>query len=224
MAVDTLSLTEIWARVNTVIRDPAKGFVTDANVTDWVNEAQIDLAGRYRTFLVATSGTVGADNDIDLPADFLELRRVKLGAAAPFNHVEIVSDDVFDSYVDRGATPPHELGRFFYPTSAGPMAIELYPAQASTVAWTMRYYAAPDDMTAGGDISPLPARLHIKLVQYAQAQACIKMREFDQGATYLQMFEQGLPPAPGSVAPSQNVPKQMHYERGPFDHSEARHL
>lgn len=223
MAVDTLTLTEIFGRVNRVIRDPSKVYVTDADVTDWVNEAQIELAGRYRTFLVATAGTVGADNDIDLPADFLELRRLNLGTTAPFNRVELVSDDVFDSYVDQQATPDHVLGRFFYPTSAGPIAIELYPAQPSALAWTMRYYAAPDDMSAGGDISPLPAPLHVRLVRYAQAQACIKIREFDQAAAYQALFEQGLPPPPGAVQPAQSVPKTMHYQRGPFDTADARH-
>jgi hypothetical protein len=222
MAVDTLTLSEIQSRVNTVVRDPSKVFVTDANVQDWVNEAQLDLAGRYRSFLSVVSGNVAADSVVDLPTTFLELRRLRLGTTAPFDRVEIVSDDVFDSFEDRGATPMHTIGRFFFTGIV--TAIELYPIQPTTVEWIMRFYGAPDDMTGASDVSPLPARLHVKLVQYAQAQACIKIREVEQAASYMGMYEQGLPPPPGAVQPTQNVPKQMHYERGPFDHSEARHL
>lgn len=226
MAVDTLTLAEIQARVNTVVRDPSKVFVTDENVKDWVNEAQLDLASRLRVFIVENTGTVGGDADIDLPADFLEVRRLRLGSGAPFNRVEMVSDDVFDSFVDRGATPKHTIGRFHaaYISQASPGAIDLHPAPSSGTAYELRYYRSPDLLTGAGDISPLPAVLHVRLVRYAQAQACIKIREIEQAASYMGLYEQGLPPSPGSVDPHYSVPKQMHYERGPFDHSEARHL
>lgn len=220
MAVDTLTLLEIQARVNTVVRDPQKVFVTDENVKDWVNEAQLELAARFRAFTAESTGTIGVDGDVDLPADFLEVRRLRLGTVAPFDRVEMVSDNVFDDQMDAKATPAHTIGRL----APGATAIELYPVPVSTVTFFLRYYQAPDDMTISTDVSLLPAVLHPRLVRYAQAQACIKIREFDQAAAYQALFEQGLPPMPGAVLPERSVPRTMHYQRGPFDTAEARHL
>jgi len=220
MAVDTLTLQEIQARVNTVIRDPSKVFVTDENVKDWVNEAQLELAARFRSFTAESTGTVGADGDVDLPADFLEVRRLRLGAAAPFDRVEMVSDDVFNDQIDNAGVPPHSIGRL----APGNAAIEIFPVPGTSVAFALRYYQAPDDLVDPTDLSLLPAVLHTKLVRYAQAQACIKIREFDQAAAYEALFQQGLPPPPGAVRPGQSVPRTMHYQRGPFDTAEARHI
>lgn len=220
MAVDTLTLQEIQARVNTVIRDPSKVFVTDENVKDWVNEAQLELAARFRSFIAESTGTVGVDGDVDLPADFLEVRRLHLGTVVPFDRVEMVTDDVFNDQVDNTTTPSHSVGRI----APGNLAIEIYPVPGSGVAFTLRYYQAPDDLAASGDISLLPAILHTKLVRYAQAQACIKIREFDQAAAYEGLYQEGLPPPPGAVRPTQSAPRTMHYQRGPFDTAEARHI
>lgn len=226
MAVDTLTLTEIQTRVNRVLRDPNKIFVTDEDVKDWVNEAQIELASRLHLFIVENTGTVGGDGDIDVPGDFLEVRRLRLGSAAPFDRVEMVSDDVFDDHVDNQTRPAHTLGRWHaaYISQASPGAIDLYPVPASGTAYELRYYRTPDLLTNGSDISPLPAVLHVKLVRYAQSQACIKIREFDQAAAYEALFQQGLPEPGGMVDPHLSRPKTMHYQRGPFDTAEARHI
>lgn len=221
MPVDTLTLQEIQARVNTVIRDPAKGFVTDENVKDWVNEAQLQLAARFRSFITEATGSVVSDWYVTLPADFLEVRRLAINPPAPMDRVEMVSDDVFEDQIDNATTPAHPIGRLS-PTLGN--SIEIYPPPGTGVQFILRYYSAPDDMTASGDVSLLPVVLHPKLVQYAQAQACVKMREFDQGATYMAMYEQGLPPMPGAVQKAQSVPRTMHFQRGPFDTAEARHI
>jgi hypothetical protein len=60
------------ADVYVAIRDTDKQFVTSTEVKPWINQGYLDLAARLKVLRPDSTGTVGADGDVDCPADFTE--------------------------------------------------------------------------------------------------------------------------------------------------------
>lgn len=214
-----MTLTEMRDRARSVVRDTAKEFITDADLTAWINEAYLDLVTRFgllkKEFSIAmgAAGTSVVDGTVDLPADFIAMTKLRLAGETGFP----VSDDDWWMYSDGDADPSPPVFRVFNEK------LEIFPAPSTGTAIRLRYVYQPTALAASDSIPAVSEELHHLLIRYAQAQAKYKKHEFEAGDRYLQMYESGMRDArprdremPG--------PLVMTMEGGPFDHSEATHI
>ena len=188
-----LSLEELRDRVFAVLRDQSRKFIGEPAVDAWLNEAQLDLAHRQRVLRREYAGTY-VGSTIVLPKGAFEILEIEVP-----DGTEIVShhshDDVFGSH------------------------IEVYPEASSDTSYVLTYLKEPTPLTQPDHVSELPPELHPKMVKYAQAQACYKEREYQQGDRYLQMYEDGLSPHPQGRGRAIPVPVSVELEGNYFDSS-----
>lgn len=210
-----MNVTSMTSRVRSTIRDTGAAYISDAEILEWLNEANLEIAARLR--LLVEDDTEGdlteTDNYITLPANFLELIELRLGT----DDVDMVSDPVWFSWSDAGDTPERSLGRITQ------SRLYVYPTP-STWDYTIRYYRKPAALSAGADVPEIPERLHVSLVNYARAHALLAMGESSSAETYLLLFDDALPKRRGDdriwpVAPKQIVPVPNIWDSDP----DARH-
>ena len=178
-----MTLTELLARVRQEVRDDAKEMFTDDQVTDYINEAQEDLANR-QLVLTKTTASTTSDSTIPLPSDFIRPRSLRLGTTGD-DDVEFVDDDVFWTWYDAGADPGHTIA------VVHGSDIEVYPSISTSTAYSLRYFYRPADLS-GANSSDLPVELHPKLIYFAIARCYMKSREFNAADRFMQMYEVGL--------------------------------
>jgi hypothetical protein len=192
--------------VRSVVRDTAGAFISDAEITEWTNEAQLDLAARMELLQEQTTGTT-AGNTIALPSNFLDVIGLRLGTAG--DDVAFVDDATWFDFSDAGATPPVTLGRPFGNN------LELYPTPVAGTPYSLRHVRKPAVLVNDSDTPEIPEELHVRLVNYDRAHAKFKDGELQEGQTYLALYEANLPasprgrrrqfPGPLSLAPSPGV-------------------
>ena len=205
---------EMRSRVRSVVRDTAGTFVTDDDINDWLEEANIDLAARLRLLQGEDTGTT-TGNSVTLPTDFIAMHTLRLGTE---DDVMFTDDDVWTSYSDEAVSVTNTLGRIWEG------AAQLYPTPADGTAYALRYYRTPVAMSDTTD-SELPVSFHTKMVNYARAHASIKDGEQSQANMYFSLYEQGLPPVSRERERLTPGPMTMRLEPGPFDlDPEARHI
>ena len=202
-----MTFDDMQRRVYSVLRDENKEFVKDYEVEDWLNEAQLDIAQRLKLLRTETTGTVAANSKIALPSDLTEILSLRI---EDDDDVRFVDDIYYNEWKDELGTPDQTLGRIFNGY------IELYP-DVTDDDYTLRYVKSPTDLSAGSSSSALPTELHIKMVHYARAQGLWKEGEEERGDRYMQMYEQGLPPAPLGQTRLQPGPMRLEYEATPWD-------
>src|SRR5512134_3714890 len=157
----TADLTTLIARVRSVMRDTSGDFMTDTDITAWRNGAIADIASRQQRIERAVTGTT-SDNSIALPpsagTETLTVDYLSLGTEG--DEVVFVDDEIWQSYVDAGASPVFTLGRIYNEI------IYVYPTPAANTAYTLRCTSVPAQLSAGGDLHTLPLHMERKLVEY----------------------------------------------------------
>lgn len=199
------NLTALITRVRDIIEDSGGTFITDAEITRYLNEGMLDLAARLRLLQAESSGTTSGSS-ISLPADFVAAISLRLGT----DDVEFVDDDTFWMSSDDGTTPVRTLGRVFNDT------IELYPTPSTGTAYKLRYSKKPTALATGTDTPALPEELHRKLVFYAASLVRLKEEAEGHADRYMAMYEDGLP----ALSPRERIipgPITLSFVAGPFD-------
>lgn len=208
-----MHLRELRDRVFTTVRDLSREFVTNDDVDDWLNEGYFDLNARLRFLRQEATGTVTGNLTLPTSPRVLSVLSLRLGS----DDVEFVDEDVWNSYLDAGATAAHSIAYVF----EGDIYIYPSPAGAS---YTLRYVREPTILSADTDEPELPAHLQVRLIRYAQAHAFLKLDQPNEFTAYLALYEEGLPAPPGVVKPINPGPLVVSYEKGPFDLiPESRH-
>lgn len=211
-----MNLAQIRSRVRSVVRDTAGAFITDAEITEWTNEAQLDLVARMELLQKQAAG-VTAGNTIALPADLLDVISLRLGTAD--GNVAFVDTDTWFDFSDAGATPPKTLGRPFGNN------LELYPTPTTGTAYSLRYVVKPAPLVNDSDTPEIPEELHVRLVNYDRAHAKIKAAELQEGNTYMALYEAGLPSSPRGKRRQFPGPLSLAPVPGVIDEDpEARHI
>ena len=175
---------EMRSRVRSVVRDTAATFITDDDINDWLEEANLDLAVRLRLLQAEADETelTESGNAITLPADFLSPISLRLGT----DDAVFVDPETWWGYSDSGNRLTHTLARIFN------NQIELYPTPTSGFTYRLRYYRAPVSMS-DSQASELPESLHVKIVHYATARAKMKDDRADEAQFFFGLYEQNLP-------------------------------
>ena len=209
-------LSDLRARVRSIVRDADSVFITDPDIDAWLNEAQTDLAARLDINQTELTGVTAGSSLLALPTG-TEVVRVT-SFRLEDDDVEFVDADTFHAWFDSGAIPPHSIAIIF----AG--SVQTYPTPASDTAYVLRYSSVPVTMTSATTVS-LPVYLHARMIRYAEAQAYYKLNELGAGDRALAQYEDGLPGAPLGADKLTPRPFTLQFEPGPFDlDSEARHF
>jgi hypothetical protein len=217
-----LSLTEMTSRVRSVVRDADSLFITDNDITDWLNEGAGDLASRLDILRKEVTGSMSGSpgNTIALPptpTDQEPVLRITMLRLATVE-VEFVDDDTWYAYSDSGFNLPHTIGREFGGT------VYVYPTPSTGTTYSLQYSYLPQALSAGADISPLPCQFHMKLVRYAQAQAYYKLDEMGRADRAMANYEQGLPPVDLGGVKLVPGPVVLQMTPGPFDLDDEQHF
>lgn len=213
-------LDELISRVRNSLEDSAGGYITDGEITDWLNEAYLDIAARQGLLQATLSTTMGAagtsvaNGTIDLPDDFLVIIGLRLGGDT---NTRLVDDNEFWAHYDDGASPIDTLYRVYNDK------IELYPAPTSGTEVSLRYTRKPVPLSAGSDEPAIPEPEHKRMVRYAQAHGMRKEEREGLSDRYLAEYEEGLP-ALNSRARMLPGPFTLSFVPGPFDRVDSRHI
>src|SRR5437016_4086226 len=102
-------LYDLRARVRASLRDDAGGFISDTEIDQWINEGLEQVAVRSRSVRHTLAGTVGPDNKIALPFDFIEALRLEL-AGKPVD-IQTADEQWYDFADSTGG--PRTVARVF---------------------------------------------------------------------------------------------------------------
>jgi len=203
---------ELTDRVFAVLRDSERVFVLETEVGEWLNEAQLDVVARTGILKKTDTGTTTSLGTVALPTDFI--RETAFSVATTTANVnespELTNDEIFLSWKNAAATPSNTLARIFNEN------IETYPAVVSK-AYSLEYIRKPLALVVGTDVPEIPEELHIRLVNYARAQAKWKEGEQGEGDRYWALYMEGMPTAPTAQyrtrpGPFSFIPESSYWE------------
>jgi len=200
-------------RVRRVLRDADSKFITDGEIDDLLNEAQLEIATRTLAIQEETTGTLSV-YQLALPADFISVVTFRFTD----DTVEWVDNEVFNSWKDAGDTPPHTLGRIFE------SKFEFYPTPSASTAYTHRYARTPTVLDNDTDTPEVMLSFQHNMVRYAQAHCKMKDGEPGEFQAFMSMYDSGLPMTKGPSSNHRPGPITLHYEPGPFDVEDAGHI
>jgi hypothetical protein len=214
------TLTTLISRVRSVTRDTSGDFVTDTDITQWINEAITDIAARQAIVESEFSGST-SDNSIALPpsgsTETLMVETLILGDEG--DEVVFVDDEIWQAYSDSGAVPTFTLGKVFAEV------IYLYPGPTSATDYILRATHVPAPLTTGSDTHALPLHMERKITDYAKAMAFYKLDDIGRGDRHMSMYEEGLFPVATGREIARPGPMTLVPVEGPFDMDyEARHF
>jgi len=201
------TLTNLQDRVFSRLRDSERVFVTEAEVTQFLNEGFLDLNARLRLNRAAVDGTSSATGTITYPTELVEIESLWFDDTP----IQFVDDDTFDSYALAGTEP------FMYIARVSGDTIYTYPALIS-LDYTLKYVSRPAAMMSNGsDVPALQPELAMRLVWYAIAEAKWKEGEAAEAERFMQLYVEGLPGRPRGAHRMRPAPVTLIPEAGPFD-------
>jgi len=166
MASSTLTLSEIRTRIRDRLVEQDSGHFTDAQLTSIVNEAQdvfADITHCLFKYWDVTGGSVASQAEYQLPVDCLDVYEVRWGSGSaetkldPYDWEDLAN--ISATWWTSGGTPTHYfmredlLGLYPYPTGNA-TRIRIYG------------HERPDELSADGDVTPIPDRFQWALVYY----------------------------------------------------------
>jgi hypothetical protein len=177
--------SQIKNRVKRQFGDVSGAQLTDADIVDWINEAQREIYTKNNLGMtVGTVPTIIGTNEYSPPANLMRLFSVKYdgGVLAELSLQDI--DNVYPNYdknLDRG-TPSH------YWTYAD--KIILYPVPDAVKNLTIRYNRFPVDIAADDTIPlDLDLKYHNRVLDYCYAQSAQLDGDMQSYTLYIQKFE-----------------------------------
>ncbi len=217
-------LSDMISRVRSIMRDDAGIFITNQDITAWLNEGLLDLAWRTRSVQLYICGTIPAGTwQVTLPPRFQEvsLMRTQLSAqtdpSQPFQPVTFVDDDAWENWQVQQGSPPNVIARIFGPN------IEIYPAPLLPTVYDLKYVGQPLALAGPGDQTDLPQELQLKVIRYAMAMGMLKSQQYIAYEMAMQEYNEGLAPV-NPQARTMPGPLQIALVAGPFDTPDATHI
>lgn len=225
-------LSELIEEVRSEVRDTDGEWITDIDIVRWLNHAKRDIAQRLKLIshtivgtctqtpyiIYPTAESYAQTGDTDGPL-LVEIQNLIIGSRSV---VEWVDDTEFDKWKLNFVSPAGYYGRVWEDK------IEVYPAPGATTAYTLRYYAQPNqydpDAFVGTEASGIPAEFDTKLVYYACFRAKLKSEELGSADRYQAFYELGLPAHPLGKQRVNPGPINIGFKKGPFDTNDAWHF
>lgn len=154
-------------RVKRQFGDESGTQITDADILNWLNEGQKEIArqtGVLQARLVTDS--VADQSEYAIPTNFISIRRAAFNGKVLQTITLEELDTVSDTWKNQGSGYPQ---RFLVWGNT----IVLYPAPSTDVdeALEIYYIKYPDVLETPTDIPEIPTHMHHELVRFALAQA-----------------------------------------------------
>ncbi len=214
-ALSSLTLVQMRTRVRRVLRDADGSFISDGEIDDLLNEAQLEIAARTLSIQKNTTGTF-TTYQLALPADYLAVTSLRVGSE--LEDVEWVDDATWDSWSRSESDPPRSIARVFANN------FEVYPSPDSGTAYTLRYARTPTLLSGDSDVPEVVMAYQHNMIHYAQAYSKLKDGETGEHEAYLSMFRENLPETSGPTTNYKPGPFTIRFEAGPFDTPDAAHI
>lgn len=210
-------LSTLRSLVYAPLRDSDMSYVEPWWVDYLLNEAYYDLNARLRLKKLTATGTTSTTGTLAFPSDLVEIQNLWIEGISP----AFIDDDTFLSFAQSGVIPYGDNGLATTMARVNGTTIETYP-MVDSASYELEYVARPASMVSDNDT---PAYLTMELVQrivnYARAHAKFSEGESAEGASYMAMYEQGLPGSPREAFRRRVGPMSMIPEAGPFDHQDG---
>lgn len=180
--------SQIKNRVKRQFGDTAGAQILDADIVDWVNEAQREIYVQNNLGMKkGTLPTIVGTNEYAFPNDLMRLFSVKYDGSTLEELSQQDIDQVFPNYdnvLTRG-TPSH------YWTYAD--KITLYPVPDTIKNLTIFYNRFPVDIAADDSVAlDLDLKYHNRVLDYCYAQAAQLDGDAQSYALYMQRFQGGV--------------------------------
>jgi len=206
-------LVQLRARVYAPLRDSDMSYIEPWWVDQLLNEAYLDLNARLRLKKLTAVGTTSSTGTLPYPTDLVEVQNLWIEGLTP----GFVDDDTFLSFSERGAIPYGAGGEATTLARPNGDVIETFPA-VTFGDYALEYVARPAEMEAEDDVPTyLTLELVPRIVNFARAHGKFAQSEAEEGASYMAMYEQGLPGSPREAFRRRVGPMSMIPEPGPFD-------
>lgn len=186
MALHELTLGDIKRRVRSVFGDEAGALLSDDDIKDWANDAQLDLA--RKTLCLQShrqTSVVAGDGSYGLPEDFLGARRVtfdgKILEPTTLDELDLV-------HPHRDAETGTDTPTRYY-IWGGKLYVHPNPTNAGVGNLDMFYGRMPLRLENDGDQSEIPAQYRPDLERFILAKAKEKDEEFDQASVLRADYE-----------------------------------
>lgn len=160
-----MNLEEIQTRVKRQFGDDSGSQITDADITRWANDAQVEIVRLTECLQIhAETNSVADDGSYDVPTDFIRLRRVSYDGEPLLRTNLEELEGLGLSLSSTGAPTRYYLwGRKIFlhpaPSSAGSGNVDIY------------YLKRPDVLENISDVPEIPVHLHEDIVRYCLARA-----------------------------------------------------
>jgi hypothetical protein len=165
--VSLMRVSDIQTRVKREFGDEESAFISDSDILRWINDAQLDIARKTKTFEV-TSQVLSTANTAFyfLPGDFLTMSRVTFEGKT----LRFVSREELDQrYPNRDKDYPVGTPEFFH---IAKKAIYLYPAPEMTgQVLALTYKQRPTELTLTTEELSVPVEFQLEVLSYCMARA-----------------------------------------------------
>lgn len=179
-----MNVSDILFRVKTTFGDTAGVQITDANIINWINDAQRELSNKSQNLQVrATTDLIAGQMEYAKPPNCLNLRDVRISGQSLRGIVLQEADAQFPNW-DNPATWAVGDPNYFWSYSEH---IDIYPVPAATVTSgiVLYYTRTPVTVALTTDVPELDPLYHSLIVRYCMQQA-YELDENYQGANYTQ--------------------------------------
>ncbi len=178
--------SQIKLRVKRQFGDESGAQLKDADIIDWINEAQREIYTKNNLGMKkGTVATIIGTSEYAFPNDLMRLFNVKYDG----NTLQEISQQDVDEFIANydtltlgNGTPTH------YWTYAD--KITLYPVPDSVKNLTIRYNRTPSDIVADDSIPlDLDLKYHNRVLDYCHAQAAHLDNDMQKYTLFMQRFE-----------------------------------
>lgn len=168
----TLTVQEIFTRVQRSFGDEAQAQITQADLVRWINDAMREIANNNNLLQVkATANTTNGVSAYALPVGIARLYSVKFRGLA-LEAISLAQADELIGSIDLTVAQGFPVGTpSHYWIWAG--QINLYPAPDTTATTDLTlYYTRQATPVANlGDVPEVPEQYHNRIVEYCMARA-----------------------------------------------------
>ena len=186
-------------RLRLLLQEPAALYWTNAQLNQYINEAQLNVAvgavpsrvsGLEFPLLASEAFTASVvDQELySLPPNFYALRTVRMKQTSTATYQEMPQVDVEYARVHPRTSAPTAEAYFLWGES-GTYQLGMYPAfnTATATIWAT-YWRTPTEMTSDPDVLQLPLELHVANTYLAAHKAWLERSHQLESEAMLNMF------------------------------------
>jgi len=198
----TYTVTNLLNRASTLLQDPTNIRWPQAELVDWLNDGQREIAAfKPNAFVKNESFTLAAGSKQVLPAAGISLVDVPRNSNG--NAIRVVSREILDAQIPDWHTKTGTAVKHYTYTAHDPKTFYVYPA-VSGGSVDIIYVSAPTDASIGGNIT-LDDIYAAALLNYVMYRAYSKDAEYAQNPALAKAYYDAFQAQLGGKATAEGV-------------------